>query len=172
MADLRRPAEYSRSHSCLSVAWHDCSGVRVACCRLGDRLGCADDGRCLPAERQPRQVVARSRRIVVPRLWSASGCHTAHRGDRADMVDGRLCHRIWRRTRHPILQAPVQTAPTNRPNGRRNGRLIVTGNGIDVEGSEEIEQRLFETFPASDQPSWIVFARTAQPMRVLPNRTL
>jgi hypothetical protein len=36
--------------------------------------------------------------------------------------------RIWRRTRHPIHQAAVQTVPTDQP----NGRLIVTGDGIDV----------------------------------------
>ena len=36
--------------------------------------------------------------------------------------------RIWRRTRHPIHQAAVQTVPTDQP----NGRLIATGDGIDV----------------------------------------
>jgi hypothetical protein len=36
----------------LAFLWpgHDCSGLRVACCRPGNRLGSADDGRCFSAD--------------------------------------------------------------------------------------------------------------------------
>ena len=109
-ADPRRAVECSCGHRGVPLAGPYRACLRAAGCRMGHHYRGPDDSRGFPPEPRTWPLVAGPRRSAVAGVWCATYIGALDRRPRPDLVDGRICHRLWRRTGHILIPTPIAAA--------------------------------------------------------------